>query len=404
VLEAEKSRYEAGKVSVNVGTFSGTMLVATQILTYLVAGYFVISGSITIGAVIAIAGLNGSIMTPIQYVSMNIANIKATKEIRDGLFNAVHPADLYIRDKEANFSEGIKLENLSFSYEAPNASVSPKKQISEPKITMLTPKPGQSVEDMLAEIGINMSEATVLDASDITLEALKNIMNDPESVVPPGAALKNVNYTFKPGGKYAIVGGSGSGKSTLLRILMGYYDSYIGSARVGGNEIRDINRESLYKSLSMMHQNVFMLDDTLRNNITLYNPYSDDDYINAVRKAQLLPQGSETKVGEGGNTLSGGERQRVAIARALIKGSEVIILDEATANLDNETAYSIEKALLDTPDLTCIFVTHRYTKELLCQCDGILVMRDGVLAESGTFDELYNMKEYFFSLYNVGER
>jgi ATP-binding cassette subfamily C protein len=79
-------------------------------------------------------------------------------------------------------------------------------------------------------------------------------------------------------------------------------------------------------------------------------------------------------------------------------------LDEATANLDNETAYDIEKALLETPDLTCIFVTHRYTKELLRRCDGILVMRDGKLVEDGTFDELYERKDYFFSLYNVSER
>jgi len=411
-LESEKTRYEAGKVSVNVGTFSGTIIVATQILTYLVAGYFVITGSITIGAVIAIAGLSSSIMTPIQYVSMNIANIKATREIRDGLLYVMQPADPQIRDKEADFSQGIKLENVSFRYEAPADESKPKTTASAPKIQMLTLKPGQSIEDLLAEIGIDINEATVLDGANMPPEALQSILDNPEKSlsVPSGAVLKNISYTFKPGGKYAIVGGSGSGKSTLLRILMGYYDNYVGNVRVGENEIKDISRESLYKSLSMMHQNVFMLDDTLRNNITLYNPYSDEEYTRAVSKARLeafveaLPQGSETKVGEGGNTLSGGERQRVAIARALIKGSEVIILDEATANLDNETAYDIEKALLETPGMTCIFATHRYARERLRQCDGILVMRDGALAEAGTFDELYNKKEYFYSLYTISER
>jgi ABC-type multidrug transport system fused ATPase/permease subunit len=478
-LESEKSRYEAGKVNVSVGAFSGTIIVATQILTYLVAGYFVITGSITIGAVIAIAGLSGSIMTPIQYVSLNIANIKATKEIRDGLFNVMQqPMGSLIRDKEADFTGGIILKNLSFKYIALKERKEPGKKPSKPKIRMLTPKPGQSVDDILIEMGIDKSEATILDSSTMNPKALENIFNDPENALdnfkgeasaspqivshkgdipmtesgdldiaailaangitdvdlsqvkvfqadnlnsipsglfsppetPPGAVLKNVSYTFKPGGKYAVVGGSGSGKSTLLRILMGYYDSYMGNVLIGENEIRDINRESLYKPLSMMHQNVFMLDDTLRNNITLYNPYPDEDFTRAVNMAQLgelmdsLPQGSETKIGEGGNTLSGGERQRVAIARALIKGSEVIILDEATANLDNEIAYDIEKSLLETPGLTCIFATHRYTRELLRQCNEILVLRDGELVENGTFDELYDRKEYFYSLYNVSER
>jgi len=101
--ESELSRYEAGKVNVKVGTFAGTILIATQIITYLVAGYFVITGSITIGAVIAIAGLSGSIMQPIQFVSINLANIKSTKEVRENLLEIMQPKDVEVRDKDANF-------------------------------------------------------------------------------------------------------------------------------------------------------------------------------------------------------------------------------------------------------------------------------------------------------------
>jgi ATP-binding cassette subfamily C protein len=156
-----------------------------------------------------------------------------------------------------------------------------------------------------------------------------------------------------------------------------------------------------------MQQNVFLFDDTLKNNITLYNSYPDEKLNDAIESAglsgviKMLEKDSQTFIGESGNTLSGGERQRIAIARSLIRGCDILILDEATANLDNETAYNIEKSLIETPDLTCIFVTHRYTKDVLSKCDDILVMRDGELIEHGTFDSLYNRKGYFYSLYNI---
>lgn len=417
--EAEKGRYKAGKVSVKLGSLSGTFMIATEILTYLVAGYFVITGHITIGAVIAIAGLNHGIIGPMQYLSLNLANIKSTREIRERLLQALSPLDLQVRNKAFDFFAGIKAENLSFKYEALEEKKPPKKK-SKPTIRMI-PTNGKSVEEILAELGLDPKEGTIIDASSLAPNILNSILDSPETITDTlpvenavmmqgDGVLKNISFTFKPGGKYAIVGGSGSGKSTLLKILMGYYDNYLGSVSINGNEICDINRENLYRSFSMMHQNVFMLDDTLRNNITLLNPYSEEKYAQAVEKAKLndliqsLPNGSLTNVGEGGNTLSGGERQRVAIARALIKGSEVIMLDEAMANLDNETAYAIEKNLLDTPNITCIFITHRYSKELLRLCDGILVLRGGELVECGTFDELYEKKDYFYSLYNIGAR
>jgi len=416
--ESAKAQYTASKASMDVGTFSGTVLVATQILTYIAAGYFVITGSITIGAVVAIAGLSGSITGPIQYVSLNIAHIKSSKEVREGLLKIMTPRDDDTREKTADFDCGIQIENLTYTYGSVNEPAPENKSV-KPKVMMLTPKPGQSIEEALADAGIDMSKGTTINGGDLNPAEIQNILNSPEKIMEKlnktpdameGAALKNISYTFKRGGKYAIVGGSGSGKSTLLRLLMGYYDNYGGNVRVGENEMRDINRERLYESLSIMHQNVFMLDDTLKNNVTLLNPYSESEYAKAIEKAQLgdfirnLPHGSDTKIGEGGNAISGGERQRVAIARALIKGSKVLLMDEATSNLDNETAYSIEKAFIETPDTTGIFVTHRLTKDLLRHCDGILVMRGGKLAESGTFDELYQKKDYFYSLCNISER
>jgi len=419
--EAENAHYHASRASVKLGALSGTFMVATDVLTYLIAGYFVIIGHITIGAVIAIAGLNSGIIGPMQYLSINLANIKSSREIRDRLLKTMTPVDSNVREADADFSSGIQIDNLSFAYTEQVTSKTSKKPKSVPRIKMI-PTNGKSVEDILAELGIDPSTATILDGSNMNPNTLSSMLDSPEKIMGSlpmqgvslqddephleGAVLKNLSYSFRPGGKYAIVGGSGSGKSTLLRVIMGYYDDYVGHVRINGHEIRDINRESLYKSLSMMHQNVFILDDTLYNNITLYNSYSDVIYNQTVSKAKLSELieslGSSANVGEGGNALSGGERQRVAIARALIKGSQVLMMDEATSNLDNETAYEIEKALVEMPSLTSIFVTHRYTKELLVKCDGILVMRDGELTETGTFDELYNKKGYFYSLYMIG--
>ena len=269
---------------------------------------------------------------------------------------------------------------------------------------------GKSIEEILGSLGLDPNQGTIIDGSSLSAYEIGSIISAPESTAEAfagGAALTNISYTFKPGGKYAVVGGSGSGKSTFLKILMGYYDNYHGSVLVGGNELKEISSESLFKSLSAIHQNVFILDDTLKNNITLYNAYQDGLYEQAVKNAKLnnlvlsLPNGDSTNLGEGGSKISGGERQRIAIARALIKGSDLIISDEASANLDNETAFGIEKALLETTGLTCVFATHKLTKELLLLCDGILVLKGGELVESGTFDELHSKKGYFFSLYNV---
>jgi ABC-type multidrug transport system fused ATPase/permease subunit len=433
-ISAEKSRYNASKVNVQVGSFSGTILVATQIITYLVAGYFVITGSITIGAVIAIAGLSASIIQPIQLVSLNISKIKSTKEIRDGLEDMMTVKNSQERDGIIDFSDGIKVENLSYKYERIDEKpiVNPKK----PKMHII-PNDGRSIEETLKSVGIDSNDANLVqhqgelpltesgeidtalllashgfdnfDISKAKVMQIGNIpVNNDNAGSLDGAVLKNISYDFKRGGKYAIVGESGSGKTTLIKILMGYYDDYIGHVFVDNVEIRDINRESLYKSISMIHQNVFILDDTLRNNITLENPYSDEEYRSVIDKAHLndVYQSVESlaNVGESGNTLSGGEKQRIAIARALIKGAKAIILDEAMANLDNETAYNIEKTLINTSDLTCIFVTHRYTKEVLQQCDGIIALRDGEICESGSFDELYEKKGYFYSLYNISGR
>lgn len=198
--------------------------------------------------------------------------------------------------------------------------------------------------------------------------------------------LKNINLDLYKGKKYAIVGGSG--KSTLIKLILGYYNNYTGNVYIDGIDNRKIRRKSIFKICSIIHQNVFMFDDTVKNNITLYNNYSDKIVDTSIKKAGLnnlinkLEGGINTRVNENGNNFSGGEKQRIAIARAFVKGSNMIILDEATSSLDNETAYNIEDSLLNIKDITCLVVTHRYNSEILRRYDNIIVIKDGKLYET----------------------
>lgn len=219
--------------------------------------------------------------------------------------------------------------------------------------------------------------------------------------------LENINLDLHKGKKYAIVGGSGSGKSTLIKLILGYYNNYNGNIYIDGIDNRKIKRKSIFNICSIIHQNVFMFDDTMKNNITLYNNYSDKVVETSIEKAGLndlinkLDGGINAKINENGNNFSGGEKQRIAIARAFVKGSNMLILDEATSSLDNETAYNIEDSLLNIKDITCLVVTHRYNSEILRRYDKIIVIKDGKLCETGTFDELMDKKNYFYSLYNI---
>ena len=209
------------------------------------------------------------------------------------------------------------------------------------------------------------------------------------------------------GKKYALVGASGSGKTTLMNLLMGAYDSYSGSIAIDGKELREANPDSLYDLISLIGQNVFLFDDTVRRNITMFRDFPADQVQAAVNRSGLgafiSERGEDYRCGENGVGLSGGERQRVSIARALLRGTPVLLLDEATAALDNQTAFAVTDSILHLDGLTRLVVTHRLEAGLLEQYDKIFVLKDGALREQGGVEELMEKKGYFYSLYTVAQ-
>lgn len=219
--------------------------------------------------------------------------------------------------------------------------------------------------------------------------------------------LRHVSARFEAGRAYAIVGGSGSGKSTLLNLLLAENTGYRGSVLLDGTELRELSPEALYGLMSVIHQNVFVFNASIRDNVSMFREFPQEALDEAIRRAHLRElldaRGADYLCGENGKGLSGGEKQRVSIARSLLKKSSVLLVDEATAALDMQTAHQVSSDILDLTGMTRIVVTHSLEEVLLRRYDGIFVLKNGTLAESGSFDELMQRKGYFYALFTVAQ-
>lgn len=219
--------------------------------------------------------------------------------------------------------------------------------------------------------------------------------------------LHRVSARFEAGRAYAIVGGSGSGKSTLLNLLLAENTGYRGSVLLDGTELRELSPEALYGLMSVIQQNVFVFNASIRDNVSMFREFPQEALDEAIRRAHLRElldaRGADYLCGENGKGLSGGEKQRVSIARSLLKKSSVLLVDEATAALDVQTAHQVSSDILDLTGMTRIVVTHSLEEALLRRYDGIFVLKNGTLAESGSFDELMQRKGYFYALFTVAQ-
>lgn len=209
--------------------------------------------------------------------------------------------------------------------------------------------------------------------------------------------LKNISFRIPEKTSTAIVGPSGSGKTTICSLIARFYDPQSGTITVGGHDLKEFTCDSLLTNISMVFQNVYLFNDTVRSNILFGKPdATEEEMIEAAKKARChefitaLPNGYDTVIGEGGGTLSGGEKQRISIARAILKNAPVIILDEATASIDPENEHLIQQAISElTRGKTVITIAHRLAT--IEQADQILVIDDGAVVQQGTHSTLVNV-------------
>lgn len=217
--------------------------------------------------------------------------------------------------------------------------------------------------------------------------------------------LKDINFKVKSRETVGFVGKSGAGKSTIFSLLCKMYDVNDGSITIDGVNINDLDKESIRGNITIINQNPYIFNLSIRDNLKLVKDnLTDEEMIEACKLACLdefingLPDGYDTIIGEGGVNLSGGQRQRLAIARALVQKTEIILFDEATSALDNETQESIQDAIKNLKDdYTILIIAHRLST--IINCDRIMVLNDGVIEDSGTHYELLDRCSEYRKLY-----
>ena len=300
--------------------------------------YLVFGGHTTIGSVTAIVQLVNFVVMPLNEIGMGMSKFREGQATLNS-FDVKDVIELQIGKTKEYFDNVISFSNVDFSY--PNA---------EEKI------------------------------------------------------FNNLSLQIKKGEKIAIVGMSGSGKSTLLNLLLRFYDVTSGYISIDNQDLQAISAESFYNLMTIVQQDVYIFDDTLKANITLSQSFTEDDIKKAVQQSGLESYilenelGLQTLCGENGSNLSGGERQRLSIARALIRKTPILLLDEATSSLDNKVTTEIENSILEIQDLTVLVVTHKLNKSMLKKYNRILFMKNGVIVEDGSFDNLMDRKGEFYKL------
>lgn len=217
--------------------------------------------------------------------------------------------------------------------------------------------------------------------------------------------LKEVSLQIPANKRIALVGESGAGKSTLVSLIPRFYEVDKGAILFNNQNILDLKQSFIRQNIGIVQQNVFLFDSTIKDNILYGNPYaSDEELIMASQKANIydfimsLPDGFETLVGERGVKLSGGQKQRIAIARVFLKNPPLLIFDEATSSLDNESEAFIHDSMLElSQNRTTLIIAHRLST--VKSADLIYVMQNGEITEQGTHDDLMNKQGYYFQLY-----
>lgn len=299
-------------------SFSDIFSSLTVIVIVFVAAWQMMQGKVSMGTLLALIQLSGTFVTPVVILMQNIPKIQGIKPVME------HLAELM--DISRNEGEDSSRQEYEM----------------------------QGLQDAIRCTDLTFSYA------------------DDQKV------LEHEDFLFEAGKKYAVVGQSGCGKSTLIKLLTGYFRDFQGQIEIDGHSLKEMPQEEINRRIAVIHQNVFLFDTDIRDNICLGRQYSDEEIHKALMESGMedflagMEGGIDSKVGENGQLLSGGQRQRIAVARALIRRTPVLILDEGTSAIDRETAFEIEKRLLERRELTVITITHHMDERLEGEYDGIL--------------------------------
>ena len=219
--------------------------------------------------------------------------------------------------------------------------------------------------------------------------------------------LKDVSFHIRPKQVVAFVGATGAGKTTILQLIVRNYDIQKGQILIDGKDIRDIKIKSLRKGIGQMLQDVFLFSGSIRSNINLRDDTISDEevieackYVNADQFINKLPKGLEEQVLEGGNNFSSGQRQLLSFARTVVHKPQILILDEATANIDTETEQLIQQSLLKMMNIgTMLIVAHRLST--IQHADNIICLQKGQIVEQGNHQDLLKKRGYYYNLYRL---
>lgn len=338
----ESARRDLGKKKAVVDVFTNFIAVGMQFTVFVVAGIFVVLKQITAGDVIAITQLMNKVVNPIFDIIDSMNNMQSVKTIEKGIIDIIHDSTETAQNPDQNLEiERIEIEKLSFAY------------------------------------------------------------------VPEEVTIPNMTLTFERGKKYAIVGESGSGKSTLLKLVAGYLDGYTGSICYDDVNLKEVEWKDRIKIFSVINQDIYLFEGSIRDNI-VFDQLVEDSLLKEVLDKVKLNETFKKKgtdasyqLTNNGENLSGGEREKIAIARALVRGKKWLLIDEATASMDNDTLMQIENMLMKLKDVACISITHRYNEDILKLYDEIIVLQRGKVVEKGTFEQLMKRNGVFVKLYTA---
>lgn len=320
--KVEKADYSLSSISNIKDSLTQFLGFISQLSSIVIGVFLIFNGEMTVATLFAAINIVGNIVQPIADLSHRMGWVSSTQDIRKKhkiIFNEKE-TDVSNKEPKQKLDE-IEIRNLTFSYENGN---------------------------------------------DI---------------------LKNVNLVFNRGKKYIIKGRSGAGKSTLLKLIMGYYDNFEGNIFFNGKDINEIDKYNLYSNMHMIHQNIFLFNDTLANNIFLDKEFDEELYNDIIKKTRLEELRDDlasngSVIIDNGVRLSGGEKQRISLARALVNESSILLVDEVTSSLDEESSNAVYEILIKMHDVTSIIITHSINDEICKEFDDIIHLNEGSIDKS----------------------